>query len=297
MTEPTIRAVDAEGRTHEIPRARWISEMLPPALAEAEREPDRLAALIAFALQQGAATAVVDAAKRLARTDSDRVRGRNLFGAALAAAERFDEAEVEIENLLLFAGEEPTALVNLAQLKLRKGDATAATDLLRRALAADPNHAGAFDFAVQNGRRRSGEAGVLAACRALAADARAWRARIALARARLALGDGDAATALYREAAAAGADAADALTQISGDLLGAGLFAEALELVGPRYRAARHGPHVAANLARLHARLGRRDEATRLVAEGRAAFGPAWTAAFDALERELAETPGVGGAS
>jgi Flp pilus assembly protein TadD len=291
MTEPTLRAYDSEGRAIDIPRAKWAEEMLPAALASTADDPEQTANLISFALQNGCAKEVVEAAKRFARSDPDRVRGRNLYGAALAAAERFDEAEKEIENLLLFAGDDPTALVNLGQLKARKGDAAAASDHLRRALTADPNHAGAFDLVAQNARRRGGDAGFLSACRELAKDPRSWRARVHLARARLALGEADAALALYREALPHAAPSGEALAQISGDLANAGRLADAAELVGPVYRAKRHGPYVAVNLIRIAARLGRHDEAARLVAEGRESFGVAWKATFDALEREISSKP------
>jgi len=176
--------------------------------------------------------------------------------------------------------------VNLAQLKARKGDGPAASDLLRRALTADPNHAGAFDLVAQNARRRAGDAGLLSACRELAKDPRAWRARLQIARARLALGEAEAALALYHEALPHAADSGEALAQISGDLANAGRLVDAAALVAPVYRARRHGPYVALNLIRIHTRLGDAKEAHRLIEEARTLFGAAWKATFDQLESE-----------
>ena len=298
MTEPMIKGFDQQGRPVEIPRDKWAAEMLPQALKQAEGDMAALANLVGFALQNGCAAQVVDAAKRLARNDPDRIRGRNLYGAALASAGKYDEAETELENLVVFAGDEPTALVNLAQLKARKNESEAASDCVRRALQADPNHGAAFEIVATNARKRNGDAGFLTACRELAKDARAWRARLWLARSRLGLGEFDAAIALYREAMPHAQASGEALTQITGDLANAGRLADAAELAGPVYRAQAHGPYVAVNLIRVYIALGKKAAAESIVAEGRKVFGPPWAPTFDAIEKELAAMkPDVGGNS
>jgi Flp pilus assembly protein TadD len=288
MTEPMIKGFDQQGRPVEIPRSKWAAEMLPQALKQAESDPAALANLVGFALQNGCAAEVVESARKLARNDPDRVRGRNLFGAALAASGKYEEAEKELENLLVFAGDEPTALVNLAQLKARKGEHEAASDCVKRALHADPNHASAFEIVASNARKRNGDAGFLSACRELAKDPRSWRARLWLARARLGLGEIDAAVALYRESMPHAKASGEALTQITGDLANAGRLAEAAELALPVYRAQVHGPYVAVNLARVLMALGRKDDAGAIVAEGKKTFGAPWVPTFEALEKELA---------
>jgi Flp pilus assembly protein TadD len=285
--EPTIRGYDASGRPVDIPKQKWADEMLPQALAQAAADPNATANLLGFALQNGCADKILDAAKKFARTDPDRIRGRNIYGAALAATGNFDEAEKEIENLLVFGGDEPTALVNLAQIKARKGEAKEASDCVKRAIAADPNHAGAFEIVAQNGRKANGDAGFLATCRELAKDPRAWRARLWIARARLGLGEFDQSLALYREALQGGGANAEALTQITGDLANAGRLADAAALVGPLYKAQAHGPYVALNLVRIYGRLGRTADARTVLDEAKKLFGPQWAPTFDQLEKEL----------
>jgi Flp pilus assembly protein TadD len=287
-TEPTIRAFDAEGRPLDIPRSKWADEMLPVALKQTANDPAQTANLLAFAIQQGCADRVVDAARKFARTDPDRVRGRNLFGAALASIEKLDEAETEFENLIAFAGEDPTALSNLAQVKARKGDGPAASELLKRALTADPNHAASFELMARGVRGQGGDAAFLAACRDLAKDPRAWRARLHLARARLGLGEPEAALAVYREVLKSASSSHEAMTQISGDLANAGRLQDAADLVGRVYKAEVHGPYVAANLIRIYVRLGRFDDARTISSDGRGAFGAPWAATFDGLDKEIA---------
>ncbi|HYC79129.1 MAG TPA: hypothetical protein VEI02_16025, partial [Planctomycetota bacterium] len=81
--------------------------------------------------------------------------------------------------------------------------------------------------------------------------------------------------------------------QISGDLANAGRLAEAADLVAGVYRPDRHGPYPGVNLVRILGRLGRLDEAQKLLSDGRRLFGPPWKATFDQIEAELSRAPGA----
>lgn len=206
----------------------------PPAPAAATE-----AAATVHALRQGRIDAALAHSERLLAAAPQREQSVALRARALAAAGQDEAAQRLLVAWSRRHGAPPALLAEAADLALRRGDQAEAERLLAAAAEADPNRIASVERWLDLRRRTGGEVGWLEGLRRLVADPRAWWARVRLGRHCLERGDDARALRFYADAVA-GNDAR-ALAAAVGDLVRAGLPAQALGLARDRYDDERHG--------------------------------------------------------
>jgi tetratricopeptide (TPR) repeat protein len=251
-----IRLYDSDGQEYFIERDEYRSRVLPVQLEKAHGDPDQLYNALILALQDGFFAESVSPAEHLLATDSDRERSTTVLGIALTRSGRLAEAERLFRSYLEECEESGVILTNLAKVCADRGDEVAAEETLWRALAADPNQDNALDWWGALHRERDGDDGFAHAMQRVAELPGSWRAKLWLARMELEADRPSRAMALYESVLPVASEFPDALMMISGDLGSNGYRREALDLVGPVFDAAQHGPIPGINLAQACAQLG-----------------------------------------
>ena len=259
-TEPErpemITAFDQFGREIQVSRDTWRRDVLPANLQKHWSDPDELSSLIIMALDDGFATDLLAAAKRLYETDPNRERGACLHAIVLMKSRKLAEAERVIVKALAESPQSAALLTNLAKVQADKGDEQKSRATLWQAILADPNFADAVNWYGALEEERNGKGGWIAAMRRIAALDGSWRANLWLARELLEAKDLAGARALYEKVLIMAAGEPEVLLQISGDLGRAGHLDEIISLVLPFYDHQRHDIGAGFNLLQAFLELG-----------------------------------------
>ncbi|MFD0739843.1 tetratricopeptide repeat protein [Lysobacter koreensis] len=282
-----ITAYDVHGREIQITRADWRDKMLLPQLQAKWNQPDELYGLIVNALNDDFVAEIGPASARLIATDPIVERSHVIRAIVLMKHGPLDEAERVLLDATTKVGETGTILTNLAKVYDARGDQAKTDATLWKAITLDPNQDNGLGWWLARERERSGDAGYIAALEKAAALPGSWRATLYLGRERLGAGDVPAALELFRKVLAQAAQNTDALLTVSGDLGNAGKIAELVDLTGPYYDAAVHGPQVGLNLLRAYLQLGRLDEGEALLDRLYALNMPPFKQHLDAMAGEF----------
>jgi tetratricopeptide (TPR) repeat protein len=284
-THDAIAAYDDHGRQVMLPRAEWRDKVLHPQLKRHWNMPDALYGTIQSALSDGFAPELMTAAARLVEIDGLPERSHVTQAIVLLESGRLDEAEAVLRAGIRLVGETAALLTNLAKVAHDRGDAAAASILLRRAVGLDPNYEHGLNGWLAAERERAGEAGGLAALQEACAMPHSWRARLLLARHHLAAGDLPAARDQYTAVLAAADVDGGALMTMSADLGRHGHTGLIVTLVGPVYEPAKHGPQAGFNLLRACLETERVAEGEALLARLRPLAPPPFTRHLDEFQR------------
>jgi tetratricopeptide (TPR) repeat protein len=292
-TDDAIPAYDEHGRQIMMPRAEWRDNVLHPQLKQHWDAPDALYATILAALSDGFAPELMTAAARLVEIDGLPERSHVTHGIVLLESGRPDEAEAVLQAGIRAVGETAPLLTHLAKVHHDRGDAGAASDLLRRAVRLDPNFEHALHGWLAVERERADEAGFLAALREACGLPRSWRARLLLARHHLAAGDLPAAREQYTTVLAEADVDGAALMTMSADLGQYGHTGLIVTLVGPVYEPAKHGPQAGFNLLRACLETERVAEGEALLARLRPLAPAPFTRHLDEFQRAFRHLHGT----
>ena len=265
----TVRVHDEFGRDLLIPIETWRNSMLPAALEKNFDNPDALYGLIVDALGLRLAADVTPAAAHLYAIDPNIERGAVLYSIVLLDTGHADIAERILSTWLAAHGPSGVVLTNLAKALTALHREAEAEDALWRGLQADPNQDNGLGWYAAMQKERHGPAGWSGAMERAAAIPGAWRPQLWLARLALDAKDPEKALSFYAEALAKAPRPVptDLLQQMSGDLGGHGLLAEAVALTRSAYDAKFHGLPVGNNLIKAELELGHAPEARALVDE------------------------------
>lgn len=285
-----VKVFDQFGRSVQIPRESWKTQVLLPNLASKRSDPAALHDLIANALRDGFAADVLESARHLAQTDSRPARGANLLGVVLLQLGRPAEAKAVLERAVAAQGEDPYLLLNLAKAHSDLGETARRDEVLWRALERDPNQSAATLWYVALEKERAADEGETRAFERVAALPGSWLAQLWIARAALAARDTDRALSLYRNVLARNQPLpAAALMQISGDLGNAGNLEQLIELCAAPFDPAIHGIQVGNNLIKANLDLNRTAEARKLVEQLYTLRRPDWRQILLDWERRILE--------
>lgn len=285
-----VNVFDHFGRSLQIPRESWRTQVLLPNLASKRGDPNALHDLIANGLRDGFAADVLDSARHLADTDPRPARGANLLGVVLLQLGRPAEARTVLEQAIAGQGEDGYLLLNLAKAHAALDDTARRDEILWRAIERDPNQSATVLWYAALEKERSGTDAEAEAFERIAALPGSWLAQLWVARAALAAKDTDRALSLYRKVLARDQPLpADALMQISGDLGNAGHPDRLIELCGPPFDPAIHGLQVGNNLIKANLDLNRTAEARKLVEQLYAQRRPDWRQVLLDWERRIQE--------
>lgn len=261
-----IRFFDAAGREFEVSRTAYREKVLPTLFAGVWKDRDRLYAITIQAIQDGFLEEAIKGAQQLHKLEKGSERSTTALGTALMQAGRVMEARSLFEAFLSRTVS-PAVLTNYAKILDTLGDKALAEKALRESLRLDPNQGPALAWYAAIHRDRSGADGYEQALREVAEEEQSWLAQLLLARSELQRKNLQAALATYRQILSAGIGGGDALTIVSGDLAASGHPSLAVELVGPVYECAWHGPFAGLNLARAYAELGQSAAADKILDE------------------------------
>lgn len=261
-----IEFFDAAGRLVRAPRERFATELLPDRLRRHADQPDALYTDVVFARQNGLASAVLPAARRLQQIDLNRPeRGALALAAVLLDLHRFADARAILEHFIHLHGERGAILVELSRSLTGQGETDEAHRLLRKALALDPNQSDGLALYADWHRRQFGPPGYRAALEEISEEPRAWRPQLMLAH-ELLEPDPAAALELFSQATSnMNPPDAGARAMIAGDLLRAGHAEAVVELIRPGYDPQRDAPRTAVHLVAALRQLGRDGEANTFV--------------------------------
>ncbi len=264
----TITIADAYGRSFQVTREQWRTEILPKNFELNRDKPDVLVGMITDALRSGFCEEALEPARRLHQIDPDAHRGATILGVTLLQLKRFAEARDILEAARKSHGEEGSLLTNLAKAYAGLGEEERADETLWRAIEVDPNQDnGLLWYVALQGERGGTHAKSEAFIRA-SKLANAWRPQIWLAREALEADDLDTALMYYRQAIERATPMPpDALRQISGDLGLHGQLQAMLTLVSPLFDAKLHGLDVGNNLIKANIDLGNTKEARAILEE------------------------------
>lgn len=262
----TITVYDSQGRVREMPRAEWADTVLPKMLQASWNDANALYQQIAFALSEGFAQRVLDAARRLDELDRGAERGRVVHAAVELDNGRAQEAEAILRACIAAHGESSISVVNLARVRAGRGDAQEAERLVKRALELDSNHESALGWWLDMVKRRSDETEALRELESIAAKTGNWRAQLWLAGQRVRAGKLPEALALYQRALPGATRDPGGLLSVTAELGRAGKLAEMVDLALPLYDEQRHRPEIGLNLLQALVQLGRVEPAKTLLA-------------------------------
>ncbi|HEV7569888.1 MAG TPA: hypothetical protein VGQ21_00175 [Thermoanaerobaculia bacterium] len=234
-SEPIV-AFDGYGRRVEISRDEWRRNVLPHNLRQAWNDADALYGHIVSALNDGFASELASAARRLESIDNNPERGSCIRAIVEMRLEQPAEAESALRKYIVQHGESGVIVTNLAKALAAQGvaDETVGTTLWH-ALQLDPNQDNAVRWFAARERERAGDGAYIAALKRLADEEHSWRAMLWLARTALERRDIQTALALYRDVIVAAAAEPGVLMQVSGDLGKNGYVQEIADLVVPIY--------------------------------------------------------------
>jgi len=115
--------------------------LIDAVLAESVRDPDALQLRALLALRRDDPAQAVADLRSVLRDDPDRVQAHRLLGQAHAKAEEYALAQDAFEKAIELAPTEPLAYLQLAEVRVRSGDADGALSLLEELLAKAPDNA------------------------------------------------------------------------------------------------------------------------------------------------------------
>lgn len=294
---PPITAYDAHGRELQITRADWRDSMLLPQIKAMWDQPNELYQLILNALDDGFSAEVDPASQRMLEIDPIVERAHVIRAIVLMQQKRLEQAEQVLRDAINSIGETGTLLTNLAKVQADRGDEHQADATLCRALELDPNQDNGLGWWLARQRERGGEAAYAAALEQAAALPGSWRASLYLGRENLANADVPAALERFRSVLEQAAQSTDVLLIISGDLGNAGRIVELVDLVGPSYDPATHGPQVGMNLVQAYLHLDRLDEGEALLHRLYALNIPPFKQHLDAMASQYEERRRAGASS
>lgn len=274
----SMEIFDKYGRSFQLTRENWRTEVLPAALRSNWDNADALYAGILQALNDDFVDEVAEATEQLRALEPDSARSAAALAYVKLKRGQVDEAQSLLEGYLAAHGPESAVLNNLAKVHAERGDDDLVERTLWRSLEADPNNENSVGWFEALHRERGGSAAVVEALRRIATLPRSWRARVGLARHALDARDTKQASALHQEALRIlGADIpADALMTITGDLGKRGFLAQLLEIAVPRFAPEKHGIVVGNNLIKAYLDSGRFADARALVERLFAMDRPDW---------------------
>jgi len=287
-TGDLVTVFDQFGRTLQMPKETWRTQVLPANLTAKRNDAEALYALIVSALRDGYVADVLEPARHLAAIDPQPLRAANLLGVVLLQLNRHEEARRILEAALATHGEEGTALTNLAKAYSGLGDVDKADSLLWRAIERDPNQENGLLWYAAIQKERGGPEAQREAFERAARVPNSWRPQLWLAREALSRGDATRAADLYRHALSRMEPVpADALMQISCDLGNGGQLSLLLELCTPEFDLQRHGVQVGNNLIKANLDLGRTKQARVILEALYAQQRPDWREVLTDWERRI----------
>ncbi|WP_158754172.1 hypothetical protein [Dyella sp. S184] len=264
----TITIADAYGRSFQVTREQWRTEILPKNFELNRDKPDVLVSMITDALRNGFCEEALEPARRLHQIDQNGQRGAVILGVTLLQLKRYTEARDVLEAARELHGEEGSLLTNLAKAYGGLGEQERADATLWHAIEIDPNQDNGLLWYVALQGERGGEQAKHDAFVRASKLPHAWRPQIWLARDALKAKGLDAALAYYHQAAERVTPMpTDALRQISGDLGIHGHLQAMLTLVSPLFDAKLHGLDVGNNLIKANIDLGHTKEARAILGQ------------------------------
>jgi Flp pilus assembly protein TadD len=263
----SIEVFDKYGRSYEVSRENWRTEVLPAALRSNWDDAEALYGGILQGLNDGLIDEVAEATGRLRELEPESARSATALAYVKLRKGDLDAAQSILEGYVARHGPEAAVLNNLAKVHAERGDHDLMERTLWRSIEADPNHENSVGWFEALHRERGGAAAAVEALRRVATLPQSWRARVSLARHALDARDTAGAATLHREALAImGNDVpAEALMAITGDLGKRGFLAQLLEIGVARYVPQKHGIAVGNNLIKAYLDSGRLAEARALV--------------------------------
>lgn len=249
-----------------ITRGEWRDKVFLPALQQKWSSAADLYNAILSGLNDGLASDLIPAAKRLVEIDDNPERSHVIEGIVLMKNGQLAAAESTLRTGIAKAGASGTLLTNLAKVFAERGEDTRVDETLWQAIQTDPNQDNGLLWWAAIQQERGGETAYLEALRIVAALPGSWRAQLWLARHHLEHQEVEAARALYAEALASGMFDGSSLIMISGDLGKNGEIPLIVELVAPVYDELRHDPMAGINLLRAYQELGNAEEGEKLLA-------------------------------
>lgn len=257
-TQPAIITVfDAHGRELKITLEQWRENVLQPNLKQHWNNPNELYNLITSALQDKLAADVLDAARQLAKIDTQTERGHTIHGITALGSQLLDEAEAAFREGMRKAGETGSLQANMAKITWERGRHAEAEAQLWRAIETDPNLDNGLMWWLAIQKEREGDAAYSLALKKVAQLPGSWRAQLWLARVLLDAGEADQACDLYRKVLAGESYDGNTLMMISGDLGNRGQVNLIPEIVAPVYDPTRHAVPAGLNLLQAYQTLGR----------------------------------------
>ncbi|HEY3330683.1 MAG TPA: hypothetical protein VGK19_11715 [Capsulimonadaceae bacterium] len=253
----TIEAYDGFGRLIQMPREQWRADILLPQIQHAWDTPEVLYDLVINASRDGFAADVLDASQHLAQGYPDRDVFVNAYGCVLMQVGRFDDATTTFSSYFAHHPTPGFMLSNLALAYKAQGKTRLATKTLTKAIQLDPNQKEGLQWWVTQAEQRGGVKARAEALRFAAAVPSSWRPQLMQASDLLSAGMVGEALMLYEAILPSISGNGEALTIVSGSLGQQGAVDELIQLVGPLYDPARHGPLTGMNL--LQALLATRD--------------------------------------
>ncbi|HZY18139.1 MAG TPA: hypothetical protein VFE82_06620 [Ramlibacter sp.] len=262
-----ITAWDAQGREIYIDRRTWLLDVLLPNLRRHWDDADALADLVVGGVDDGFATNLLEASRRVLELDRHRKpeRGYLLRGIVLRENRRLSQAQSVLEEGIRLVGRRAALLVNLAKVHAERDDGAKAEALLWEGLQGDPNLEAGLAWWVEGARRRSGEEGARQALRQAAGLPRSWLAPLWLARGHLQAQELDEAVALYRRVLGSAHQQPLAVATIAQDLARHRQAGALVELLGPVYDPLRHEAQAGVQLLDALLQLQRRKEGQALL--------------------------------
>ena len=260
---------------------------LDAAVQAAWDDPERLRALITAGLDQGEATRLVAAARRLYAIDPYPERAVGLLALVLRTCADHEGAERVLLDHLRAHGGDAETWFHLAPLAAWRGNHADVETALNNALRYDPNHAQALDWGFRQRQRNDGAEAAIHWLWQHSEES--WRAHVMLGRQALEWGETGRALEYFTAAAEMSPHDPGPLTEGGRALYDHGMDAELSSFVLARWRGT-HGPMPVMFVVEAGLRGGKAAEAALAVGRLRGLIiPPAYTDAVADLERRVQE--------
>ncbi|PRY01541.1 hypothetical protein [Allonocardiopsis opalescens] len=265
--------------------AALTREELAEWLRAAWDEPDRLHDLIVAALDEGRATEVREAARRLTEIDPEPARSAAVLALVKRTCADHQGAERVLLDHIRAHGGSAGIWFSLAPLAAWRGSENDVGTALGNALKYDPDHWETLHWGYRHYLRHGGAQAALDWLERY--KARSWRAHLMIGTVLLDRGDREDAFACFEAACELAPNHPGPLSGVAEALLGAGLLAELADVVLRRWRGV-HGPVPLIHAIEADLRLGRAADAALALSRLRGLRVPPETAGQVAeLERRV----------
>ena len=246
--EEIIECFDAYGRKIMISKKEWLDKVLPDQLKQHWNNPSMLYNDILFAIQDGIAEYVIEAAKHLNEIDNIKERGYVILSIVYMKVNRYNEAQEVLEEYMDNYGKTGTVLTNLAKTYEAQGKHQECLETLWEGLQLDPNQENGLAWLLAIKHEEGGQESYVNALNEVCNINGSYLPQLYLARNYIEDKNIDRALKLYEILIQDHCSKDDVLFMMSGDMAQAGLIKEMLEYIVPLYDVNKNDVRIGFNL-------------------------------------------------